>query len=165
MVCLGLPKHFPLILLSFAVCPFKSVWSQSHMLSLFSGAYLDTVTRNPFQVIQLVESSKHLPVKRVSGTQNSLGTWQGSRTGIPVPVYSFDSIVLLSEETQQPLHVCSQLCLVQFGFVPPQTHQCCWISSLVRKSLMEDGNQFLGSVALVAAISLGSVFVLKWWGP
>lgn len=119
MVCLGLPKHFLLILLSFAVCPFKSVWSQSHMLSLFSGAYLDTVTRNPFQVIQLVESSKHLPVKRVSGTQNSLGTWQGSRTGIPVPVYSFDSIVLLSEETQQPLHVCSQLCLVQFGFVPP----------------------------------------------
>lgn len=29
---------------------------------------------------------------------------------------------------------------------------------------MENGHQFLGSVAFIAAVSLGSVFVLKWWG-
>lgn len=49
MVCLGLPKHFPLILLSFAACLLSLFASQSLVLSLFSGAYLDTVTRNFFK--------------------------------------------------------------------------------------------------------------------
>lgn len=48
MVCLGLPKHFPLILLSFAACLLSLFASQSLVLSLF-GAYLDTVTRNFFK--------------------------------------------------------------------------------------------------------------------
>lgn len=62
MICLGLPKHFPLILLSFAVCPFKSA-SQSHVLSLFSGAYLDSYQKSLQRLIQLLESFKPIPVR------------------------------------------------------------------------------------------------------
>lgn len=40
MICLGLPKHFPLILLSFAVCPFKSVcFPKSRAFTLLWGIF------------------------------------------------------------------------------------------------------------------------------
>lgn len=64
MVCLGLTKHFPLILLSFAACLFKSVcFPKSRAFTLLWGIFRYSYQKFLQRLIQLLESSKPLPVR------------------------------------------------------------------------------------------------------